>query len=100
MCETAGFRPGVAFEADDLPTVRGLVAAGLGIAIVPAARDRSPDSPRVLRHVPIADPHATREVGLAWSTERRLLPAADMFRQFVIDRAAAADLPAVAADDA
>jgi LysR family transcriptional regulator, transcription activator of glutamate synthase operon len=97
LCEQAGFRPTVAFEADDLPTVRGLVAAGLGIAIVPAARQTSPDaSPYLVRHVPIADPHATREVGLAWSTERRLLPAADMFRQFVIDRAAARDFPALA----
>ena len=97
LCEKAGFRPVVAFEGDDLPTVRGLVAAGLGVAIVPAARSVSPDaSSQVLSHVPIADPQATREIGLVWSTERRLLPAADMFRQFVIDRAAARDLPAVA----
>ena len=36
LCQAAGFEPQVAFEADDLPTVRGLVAAGLGVAVVPA----------------------------------------------------------------
>ena len=36
LCERAGFRPEVVFEGDDLSTVRGFVAAGLGVAIVPA----------------------------------------------------------------
>src|SRR4249919_3098537 len=97
LCEKAGFRPTVALEGDDLPTVRGFVAAGLGVAIVPAARKGSPEaSSGVLRHVPIVDPGAQREIGLAWSSERRLLPAADLFRQFITDRAKAGDIPAVA----
>jgi DNA-binding transcriptional LysR family regulator len=96
LCERAGFRPTVAFEGDDVPTARGFVAAGLGVAILPAARHTSPDavSDR-LRHVPIDDPTAVREIGLAWSTERRLLPAADLFRQYVLDRVTARALPAV-----
>lgn len=97
LCEAAGFRPTVSLEADDLPTVRAFVAAGLGVAIVPAARSgTASESPRVLRHVPIADMGATREIGLAWSSERRLLPAAEEFRRFVIERAAAGDVPPVA----
>ena len=36
LCDQAGFRPAVVFEGDDLSTVRGFVAAGLGVAIVPA----------------------------------------------------------------
>jgi DNA-binding transcriptional LysR family regulator len=96
LCERAGFAPTVVMEGDDLPTVRGMVAAGLGVAIVPAARQGSPDAaPAVLRHVPISDPAATREVGLAWSTERRLLPAANLFREFVIERATARNFPPV-----
>lgn len=97
LCEHAGFRPVLGFEGDDLPTVRGFVAAGLGVAIVPALREGSPDAVAgPLRHVPIADPLAVRGIGLTWSTERRLLPAAELFRDHAIDRATARLLPAVA----
>ena len=97
LCQQAGFRPTLGFEGDDLPTVRGFVAAGLGVAIVPALREGAPDVVTgPLRHVEIADPLAVRGIGLTWSTERRLLPAAELFREHVIGRATARLLPAVA----
>ena len=34
-CHTAGFEPNVAFESDDYQTVQGLVAAGVGVALIP-----------------------------------------------------------------
>ncbi|HWX43691.1 MAG TPA: LysR substrate-binding domain-containing protein [Solirubrobacteraceae bacterium] len=34
-CHTAGFEPKVAFESDDYQTVQGLVAAGVGVALIP-----------------------------------------------------------------
>jgi DNA-binding transcriptional LysR family regulator len=34
-CRAAGFEPGVAFESDDYQTVQGLVAAGVGVALIP-----------------------------------------------------------------
>jgi DNA-binding transcriptional LysR family regulator len=37
LCQQAGFRPKVAQEAVQMQTIVGLVAAGLGIAIVPAS---------------------------------------------------------------
>ena len=96
LCEQAGFRPDVVFEGDDLSTVRGFVAAGLGVAIVPAPRAGSPESaagPVVYRE--IVDPGAVREICLTWSAERRLLPAADLFRRHVIGRATAGRVPAL-----
>ena len=97
LCQQAGFRPTLGFEGDDLPTVRGFVAAGLGVAIVPALREGAPDVVTgPLRHVEIADPLAVRGIGLTWSTERRLLPAAELFREHVIGRATTRLLPAVA----
>jgi LysR family transcriptional activator of glutamate synthase operon len=97
LCDQAGFRPTVAFEGVDLLTVRGFVAAGLGVAIVPAPRDGSPDSAiGPVRYLPIDDPHAVRDIGLAWSAEHRLLPAAELFRRHVIEEAAARRLPALA----
>ena len=46
----------------------------------PAPRPRS-EEPRLR----LTDPGAHREVGLAWSKERRLLPSAEMFRQHVLE---------------
>ena len=43
----------------------------------------------------LLDAGATREILLTWSAERRLLPAADLFRRHVIRRAAGNRLPAV-----
>lgn len=89
MLTAAGVDPDVAFEAEDLATVRGFVAHGLGVSILPslgAAVGPVGTDGVVLRTV--ADPGATRALGLAWTTRHPLLPSADMFRQFVIDRAA------------
>jgi LysR family transcriptional activator of glutamate synthase operon len=87
LCEEAGFEPLVAFQSDDLPTVHGFVAAGLGIAVVPAgsaSSSRGANGSEVL--IDIASPRASREIGLAWSVNRRLLPAAELFREHVMRR--------------
>jgi LysR family transcriptional regulator, transcription activator of glutamate synthase operon len=97
LCQAAGFRPVVIFEGDDLSNVRGFVAAGLGVAVVPAPRAGSPESaagPVVYRAV--VDPGAVRQIWLTWPADRRLLPAAELFRRHAIRRAAAGRLPAVA----
>jgi DNA-binding transcriptional LysR family regulator len=94
LCQAAGFRPDVVFEGDDLSTVRGFVAAGLGVAVVPAPRAGSPESATgPLVHLEILDPGAVREITLTWSAERRLLAAAEMFRLYVIRRATAGRVP-------
>jgi LysR family transcriptional activator of glutamate synthase operon len=87
LCAAAGFVPRVAFEGDDLPVVRGFVDAGLGIAIIPAAGSAlSSASTGTEPLLPIVDHGAHREVGLAWSEERRLQPSAELFRQHVLGR--------------
>jgi DNA-binding transcriptional LysR family regulator len=92
LCAAAGFTPRIAFECDDMPTLRAFVAAGLGVAIVPSTGTLGAETGG-LRLLPIADAGASRDVGVSWSTERRLLPAAEMFRRHVLDRAAAELLP-------
>jgi DNA-binding transcriptional LysR family regulator len=85
LCSAAGFTPHVVFEGDDLPTVGSLVAAGLGVAILPAmgADPKRPirGAPRL---VPLTDRGSSRDLGLAWSNTRRLLPSAALFREFVV----------------
>ncbi len=85
LCEAAGFQPRVAFEGDDLSVVRGFVTAGLGLAVIPgtdtqAAASRAQGEPLIR----LTDSGATRDVGVAWSTSRRLLPSAEVFREFVL----------------
>jgi len=58
------------------------------VAILPAVRGglaAPADLP--VRYRPIADDGAFREIGMAWSGERRLLPAAERFRLYVVDNA-------------
>jgi LysR family transcriptional regulator, transcription activator of glutamate synthase operon len=96
LCARSGFRPAVVFEGDDLSTVRGFVAASLGIAILPAPRAGSPEAAAgPVSYREIMDDNAVREICLMWSAERRLLPAAELFRQHVIGRATAGDVPAL-----
>jgi DNA-binding transcriptional LysR family regulator len=96
LCAQAGFRPDVVFEGDDLATVRGFVAAGLGVAVVPAPRAVSPDvTDAPVSYLEIDDPGAVREICLIWSADRHLLPAAEQFRQHVLSRAASGRLPAL-----
>jgi DNA-binding transcriptional LysR family regulator len=66
ICRAAGFEPRVSFESDDYLTVQGLVAAGVGVALIPqlalsqtvsydiAVRELHPDGP--VRHVVAATP--------------------------------------------
>jgi DNA-binding transcriptional LysR family regulator len=86
LCAAAGFRPAIVFEGDDLSNVRGLVAAGLGVAIVPAPRAGSPVAgPGPVLYLPILDDGAERDIYLTWPADKTLLPAADQFRRHVID---------------
>ena len=86
ICAAAGLTPRVAFECDDLSVVRGFVRAGLGVAVVPAAepgrRSQGAHAEPLIR---LSDEGAHREVGLVWSRSRRLLPSAELFRQYVLD---------------
>lgn len=95
ICARAGIEPDVSLVADDLPTLRGYVASGLGVALIPARWDAGaiePSSPRV-HYLELTDPDAERNVGLSWNRQRRRLPSAELFRQHVLHRAEAGELP-------
>jgi LysR family transcriptional activator of glutamate synthase operon len=86
LCHAARIEPEIAVEADDLPTVRGFVAAGLGVAVVPAQGLPVPTTFARTRLLPLTDDGAHREVGLAWVRDRALLPSTEAFRRFVLTR--------------
>lgn len=57
----AGTLPSIAFEGEDLHTLTGLVAAGLGVAIAP----QTATTPAGCVQVPLADGGASRDIGAA-----------------------------------
>ncbi|WP_336921185.1 LysR substrate-binding domain-containing protein [Aquipuribacter sp. SD81] len=70
----------VRFEVSDLATVQGLVAAGLGLALVPAS---AVDGRTEV--LPLSDVGATRDVGVVWPSGGALLPSARLFLSHVAD---------------
>lgn len=66
LCERAGIHPRIVLEADDLITIRGYVATGMGIAILPADGSLSPRTVSL----PLAMPDTTRAFGLCWDPSR------------------------------
>jgi DNA-binding transcriptional LysR family regulator len=79
LCRVAGFEPRITFEAAGISTLRGLVAAGLGVAIVPLA----PAPIAGMAEVPLTDAGAYREIGLAWRARTSISRAAVVFRDFL-----------------
>jgi DNA-binding transcriptional LysR family regulator len=77
LFRTAGIRPEIAFEGEEATTLRGLVAAGLGVAVVPPG-----DRVTGVEETVIAG--ARRTIGLAWVADRTRPPAVEDFRRFVI----------------
>jgi DNA-binding transcriptional LysR family regulator len=72
-CHAAGYEPRVAFESDDYNTVQGLVAAGVGVALIPALALSTVHPEIVIRELAPAPP--TREVLATAQGGARLLPA-------------------------
>jgi len=73
-CHGAGFEPNVAFESDDYQTVQGLVAAGVGVALIPQLALSAVRENIVIRSLSPAPP--VREVIAASPSGARLVPAA------------------------
>jgi LysR family transcriptional regulator, transcription activator of glutamate synthase operon len=76
----AGLEPTIVFEATEIPTVEGLVAAGFGVAVVPTPRVSGEAK---VTHVPLSNARAKREVGLIWARDRRPTPPTERFVRFL-----------------
>jgi DNA-binding transcriptional LysR family regulator len=75
-----GFVPRIEFETYSPASIRELVAAGLGVALVAGSAARAPGPP--VETYPL--PHLSHPaIGLILLAERPLTPAADAFRDFL-----------------
>jgi DNA-binding transcriptional LysR family regulator len=85
-CHAAGFEPNVAFESDDYQTVQGLVASGVGVALIPELAlsvVREDITVRILSPRP-----PVRQVIAALPSATRLTPAAPAMLQVLREAAA------------
>ncbi|MCC5795349.1 MAG: LysR family transcriptional regulator [Chromatiales bacterium] len=74
------------FEGSSLETIRHMVAAGMGITVVPMMSiPRDPDPEASVRYVPFADPVPSRRVVLAARRSFTRRPALDALRAAVTD---------------
>ncbi len=73
-CHAAGFEPNVTFESDDYQTVQGLVAAGVGVALIPQLALSVVREDIVIRSLSPAPP--VRRIIAATPARARLVPAA------------------------
>nr|WP_255639626.1 LysR family transcriptional regulator [Aquibacillus saliphilus] len=79
-----GFTPRIAFEGDDIDALKGLVSAGLGVALMPEMT-LVDNVPRSTVAIPLVDPNVTRTVGVIFPTNRKLLPTEVLFYNFLIE---------------
>jgi DNA-binding transcriptional LysR family regulator len=75
----AGVVPRISFESADLSTIEGLVAAGLGVAVIPEQLAGVSGTIAIA----LTTPAARRTVGLTWRTDQAPAPAAERFRAFI-----------------
>ncbi|ALS21016.1 MULTISPECIES: LysR family transcriptional regulator [Paenibacillus] len=83
-CRKAGFSPRIGFEGEETDTIRGLVAAGMGVSLLPemALTEISELQPVKVR---VIEPQVTRSIGLIHRTGEKLPLVAEVFREFLID---------------
>ncbi|WP_316741632.1 LysR family transcriptional regulator [Streptomyces sp. MK7] len=79
LCRQAGFTPVVGFEGEEVHTLRGLVAAGLGVSLIPSSPDAAATGDVPIRYLEITDVHGARDIGIAWLSGRTLPPASRRF---------------------
>jgi len=80
LCDAAGFVPNIVFEGQNNVTLRGLVAANVGVALAPwpEAVDRE------VVALPVRKPRCVRPIYIAWMRDRYLSQTAIQFRDFAI----------------
>jgi DNA-binding transcriptional LysR family regulator len=90
-----GREPKIVFRSDDNGTVQGMVAAGMGAALVPRLTVDEAD-PRVTV-IELSEKIPPRLIGVAWHRDRKRTRAAEAFAELAQQVTAAFDTSAVAA---
>ncbi|TGA95978.1 LysR family transcriptional regulator [Sporolactobacillus shoreae] len=83
LCRKVNITPNITFEGEEVTTLAGLVASGLGVALLPDQKDIDEEK---VKKVHVKWPSCKRQIGLAWYSERYLSPAVRRFMKFIFTR--------------
>ncbi len=78
----AGVTAKTTFSAEEMHTVAGFVGAGLGVSLIPHIKGLEHFN---VKKISVSSPLCRRKIGVAWVKGRYLSPAANEFKQFLID---------------
>ncbi|MRG85102.1 LysR family transcriptional regulator [Salinibacillus xinjiangensis] len=81
-CSQVGFQPRIAFEGEDVETIKGLVSANLGVSLLPEIT--LTDLPiRDAKPIKIIEPNVSRTVGIILPSNREVAPSEQIFFEFL-----------------
>lgn len=83
-CKQSGFTPKVSSQGEDLDAIKGLVAAGIGITLLPESAFNDLN-PHYSAKVAIQNPELKRTVGIIIPRNRKLAPSEQVFYEFIKD---------------
>ena len=83
-CKSVGFTPNITSEGEDMDALKGLVAAGIGVTLLPDS-SLYDSTPRMTVKMPIANPPIRRTVGIISPVGRELASSEVVFLDFVKD---------------
>lgn len=83
-CQQAGFTPKIAFEGEETDTIRGLVAAGMGVSVLPEMALFQTGTYQPAK-VEIGSPEVTRTIGLIRRSGEKLPLVAQVFYRHLLD---------------
>ncbi|WP_042476183.1 LysR family transcriptional regulator [Bacillus ndiopicus] len=83
-CRSSGFAPKITSVGEDMDALKGLVAAGIGVTLLPES-SLYDSTPRLTVKIPIVMPVIRRTVGIIYPTTRELAPSEQIFLSFVSD---------------
>ncbi len=81
-CQQVGFNPRIAFEGEDVDTIKGLVSAGLGVSLLPEITLHG-QSEQEWKAIEIIEPNVKRTVGIIIPQNRQLAPSERIFFEFL-----------------
>jgi len=81
-CKSVGFTPKISSEGEDMDALKGLVAAGIGVTLLPESAFYD-STPRRTKKLALVEPPFTRNVGVIYPVNRELAPSEKIFLNFV-----------------
>jgi len=83
-CEQAGFSPKIGFEGEETDTIRGFVAAGMGVSLLPET-SLMDGSPLLTAKIKVSEPKVIRTVGIIRRSNEKIPLVAEVFRRFLLE---------------